>query len=115
MIAVTAAMRVRVAVEPVDFRRGMDGLARVCREVLSVDPFSGALFLFRNRRGTALKLLAYDGQGFWLCQNQLSSHYTSFDSRQGPWLRDCDSRRAARSVSRSQRLECFVGGSVGSS
>jgi transposase len=69
MIAVTAAMRVRVAVEPVDFRRGIDGLARGCREVLSVDPFSGALFLFRNRRGTALKILAYDGQGFGFAKN----------------------------------------------
>src|SRR5271169_3501828 len=72
MMAVTAQMRVLVAVTPVDFRRGIDGLARVCREVLSADPFSGTVFVFRNRRGTAIKLLAYDGQGFWLCQKRLS-------------------------------------------
>ena len=36
------------------------------------DPFGGALFVFRNRRGTAIKLLAYDGQGFWLCHKRLS-------------------------------------------
>ena len=72
MIQLTAQMRLLVAVGPVDFRRGIDGLARVCREVLSADPFSGTVFAFRNRRGTAIKLLAYDGQGFWLCQKRLS-------------------------------------------
>ena len=61
-----------MAVEAVDFRRGIDGLGRVCRELLKMDPFSGALFVFRNKRATAIKLLVYDGQGFWLCQKRLS-------------------------------------------
>jgi transposase len=73
MIQVTPHMRVLVAVEPVDFRRGIDGLARLVRQVLSSDPLSGAVFAFRNRRATAVKLLLYDGQGFWLCQKRLSS------------------------------------------
>lgn len=73
MIQVTPQMRVLVAMAPVDFRRGIDGLARQCREVLRSDPFSGAVFVFRNRRRTALKLLLYDGQGFWLCQKRLSA------------------------------------------
>jgi len=72
MIQVTPHMRLLVAVAPQDFRRGIDGLARVCREVLAADPFSGAVFVFRNRRGTAIKILAYDGQGFWLCHKRLS-------------------------------------------
>ena len=72
MMAVTAQMRVLVCVAAVDFRKGIDGLTRVCREVLSTDPFSGTMFVFRNRRGTAIKILAYDGQGFWLCTNRLS-------------------------------------------
>lgn len=72
MMAVTAQMRVLVCVAAMDFRKGIDGLAQVCRDVLSADPFSGAVFVFRNRRGTAIKLLAYDGQGFWLCQKRLS-------------------------------------------
>ena len=41
-------------------------------EVLTADLFSGTVFAFRNRRGTAIKLLAYDGQGLWLCQKRLS-------------------------------------------
>jgi transposase len=72
MIQVTPQMRVLVAVEPTDFRCGIDGLARRCREVLGADPFTGTVFAFRNRRGTAVKLLVYDGQGFWLCQKRLS-------------------------------------------
>ena len=73
MIQISPQMRVLVAVEPADFRRGIDGLARQCREVLLADPFCGAAFVFRNRRRTAVKILVYDGQGFWLCHKRLSS------------------------------------------
>jgi transposase len=72
VIQVTAQMRVLVAVEPADFRRGIDGLARMARQTLASDPFSGWLFVFRNRRATAVKILVYDGQGFWLCHKRLS-------------------------------------------
>jgi len=72
MIQVTPQMRIRVAVEPADFRKGIDGLARVCRESLGKDPFSGCVFVFCNKRRTAIKILVYDGQGFWLCQKRLS-------------------------------------------
>lgn len=73
MIQITPQMRVVVAVEPADFRRGIDGLARQCKEVLKHDPLSGWVFVFRNRRATAVKVLVYDGQGFWLCHKRLSS------------------------------------------
>ena len=72
MIQVTPQMRVLVAIQPVDFRRGIDGLARVAREELASDPFSGWVFVFRTRRATAIKILVYDGQGFWLCHKRLS-------------------------------------------
>lgn len=72
MIQLTPQMRFVVAVEPADFRRGIDGLARLCQETLSCDPLSGWVFVFRNRRATALKILVYDGQGFWLCHKRLS-------------------------------------------
>lgn len=73
MIQITPQMRILVAIEPADFRKGIDGLARVCKEVLRHDPFSGWVFVFRNRPATALKVLIYDGQGFWLCHKRLSS------------------------------------------
>jgi transposase len=73
MIQIAPQMRILLAVEPVDFRKGIDSLARVCREGLHSDPFDGALLVFRNRRATAIKILVYDGQGFWLCLKRLSS------------------------------------------
>lgn len=72
MIQTSPSMRILVAVEPVDFRKGIDGLAGLCRQQLQRDPLSGWAFVFRNRRATAVKILLYDGQGFWLCQKRLS-------------------------------------------
>jgi transposase len=72
VIQVTPQMRILVAVEPADFRKGIDGLARLARDQLSSDPFSGCVLVFRNRRASAVKLLVYDGQGFWLCHKRLS-------------------------------------------
>ncbi|MBI5245839.1 MAG: IS66 family insertion sequence element accessory protein TnpB [Elusimicrobia bacterium] len=77
MIQLTPHLRILVAVEPTDFRRGIDGLCRVCRQELGTDPMSGAMFVFRSRSARALKILVYDGQGFWLCQNQPSSYCNS--------------------------------------
>jgi len=71
MIQLTPQMRMLVAVEPADFRKGIDGLARLCQELLEEDPFCGWVFVFRNRKATAVKLLVYDGQGFWLCHKRL--------------------------------------------
>lgn len=72
LIQITPQMRILVAVESIDARKGIDSLAQLCREKLAADPFSGCLFIFRSRRGTAIKLLAYDGQGFWLATKRLS-------------------------------------------
>jgi transposase len=72
MIQITPQMRLLLAVEPVDFRKGIDGLVALCRQRLQADPMAGALFVFSNRRRQALKILCYDGQGYWLCQKRLS-------------------------------------------
>ena len=72
VIQLSPHMRIFLFVEPVDFRNGIDGLAGLCRSKLRQDPMNGAVFLFINRRRTALKLLVYDGQGIWLCQKRLS-------------------------------------------
>jgi len=65
-------MRILVALEAVDGRKGIDSLVQLCREKLLADPFSGCLFVFRSRRATSIRVLAYDGQGFWLAQKRLS-------------------------------------------
>ena len=73
MFQITPHMRVLVAVEPVDGRKGIDSLAQLCREKLAEDPFSGCLFVFLTRSRTSLRLLIYDGQGFWLATKRLST------------------------------------------
>ena len=72
MIAITPHMRIMAATSPVDFRKGIDSLAACARKVLLSDPFSGYLFVFVNGKKTSIKILVYDGQGFWLCQKRLS-------------------------------------------
>lgn len=72
MIQITPQMRILVATKPADFRKGIDGLAQVCRKQLRSNPFSGTVFVFRNKAATAIKILIYDGQGFWLAQKRLS-------------------------------------------
>jgi len=72
MMALTPQMRVFLLIDAVDFRKGIDGLVQVCREKVKEDPFCGALFLFRNRKRSAIKGLIYDGQGFWLWMKRLS-------------------------------------------
>ena len=72
MIQLTPHMKIYQCVEPVDFRKGIDGLASICKYHLRQDPFSGTLFIFINKKKTSMKLLVYDGQGFWLCQKRLS-------------------------------------------
>ncbi len=88
MIQVTPQMRVRVAIEPADFRKGIDSLARLVRAELASDPFSGCVFVWRNRRATAVKILAYDGRGFWLCQRRLSQGRFRF------WPEERDAERS---------------------
>ena len=72
MIQLIPQLRILIACQPIDFRNGIDGLAALCKQKLAEDPFSGALFVFRNRRGSALKLLCYDGYGYWLITRRLS-------------------------------------------
>jgi transposase len=72
MIQLSPQSRIFLATEPVDFRKGIDALAAVCRQRLGDNPLEGAVYVFRNRSGTALKLLLYDGQGFWLLMKRRS-------------------------------------------
>jgi hypothetical protein len=72
MLALSPSQRILLAVEPVDFRNGLDGLIGLCRQRLNENPLLGTLFVFTNRRRTALKLLIYDGQGFYLILKRFS-------------------------------------------
>ena len=71
MLQITAQMKILVAIQPVDFRNGIDGLAQLCKETLQQDPFSGHLFLFRSRGGDRLKVLYWDKDGLALWYKRL--------------------------------------------
>lgn len=72
MLQITPHHRLLLAVKYVDFRKGIDSLAALCRQALEEDPFSGTIFVFTNRPRTSVKILVYDGLGFWLCQKRFS-------------------------------------------
>ena len=72
MIAIPLHARCVVRIPPTDFRSGIDGLVKLVRSLFQEDPFMGTVFVFSNRRRTAVKLLYYDGQGWWLALKRLS-------------------------------------------
>jgi len=72
MLQLTPHQTIYLAPLPIDFRKGIDALAHVCHSTLAHDPFSGKVFVFTNKQKTALKILTYDGNGFWLCLKRFS-------------------------------------------
>lgn len=72
MIQLTTQHRLFIWTQALDFRKGIDGLLGHCRSKLKQNPFSGVVFAFRNKKGTAVKLLTYDGTGFWLMHKRFS-------------------------------------------
>ena len=71
MIGPTGAVRVMMATRPVDFRKGVDGLAALVRESMGDDPFSGAVYVFRAKRADRVKLVFWDGTGVCLFAKRL--------------------------------------------
>lgn len=73
MLQLATQQKLLLAIEHIDFRCGIDSLIGLCKSKLSVDPFSGMVFAFTNRKQTAVKLLMYDSNGFWLAMKRFSS------------------------------------------
>jgi transposase len=71
MIVLPAGARVWLACGYTDMRKGMDGLAMLAQQMLQENPFSGALFAFRGKRGGLIKLLWFDGKGLCLFSKRL--------------------------------------------
>jgi transposase len=71
MLNFPPAVRIWLAVQPVDLRRGFDGLAACVRQHLCNDPLSGHIFVFRNRRSDRVKLLYWDEDGFVIVYKRL--------------------------------------------
>jgi transposase len=71
MIAPSSDLKIYVATRPVDFRRGLDGLAAAAQEVLGLDPYSGAAIVFRAKRADRIKILVWDRTGLVLVHKRL--------------------------------------------
>lgn len=71
MLSFTGSLKVFVALEPCDMRKGFEGLHAAVGEQLKEDARSGALFVFTNKRHTRLKVLYFDGTGLWLMTKRL--------------------------------------------
>src|SRR3954468_9941457 len=71
VIAVPPGVRILLAAQPVDFRKGMDGLAALVQQALRADPFAGEVFIFRPKRADRVKLLVFDGTGLVLVTKRL--------------------------------------------
>jgi len=78
MISISPKHMVFLAIEPIDFRKGLDGIARLCQNTFRQNPLSGHYFIFRNKRKTAIKLLYYDAQGYCLFHKRLSTGRFTF-------------------------------------
>ena len=74
-------MRVYIATGTTDMRKSINGLSILVADQLELDPLSGHIFAFCNRKRDIIKILYWDRNGFCLWQNHLSSYYTSFGSR----------------------------------
>jgi transposase len=73
VIAAPPGVRILLAAQPVDFRKGMDGLAALVQRALRAGPFQGDVFIFRARRADRIKLLVFDGTGLVLYSKRLEA------------------------------------------
>ena len=71
MLSFSTRVRIFAATEPIDFRKGFDGLVQIVRDGFGEDPFAGDLFCFFNRRRDRVKVLVWDRNGFWLHYKRL--------------------------------------------
>lgn len=72
MLSLKRGIQIFACIDPVDFRKGIDSLASMCRYELDWEPNNGSLFLFCNRRRNAVKILIYDNDGYWLIMKRFS-------------------------------------------
>ncbi|WP_330647271.1 IS66 family insertion sequence element accessory protein TnpB (plasmid) [Thioclava litoralis] len=99
MFAPAGNFKIYLASQPVDFRKGMDGLAGIIQAEFDLDPFSGAIFVFRSKRSDRLKLIVWDGTGLVLVHKRI----------EGAGFRWPKSQNGAVSLSKTQFEALFEG------
>jgi transposase len=85
VIHLTHRTRIFLAANPIDFRKQIDGVVAYCKNELQNNPRNGALFVFVNRARTMLRILHFDGTGYWLATKRLSQgHFPAFPVAEHP-------------------------------
>jgi transposase len=84
MLSFSGSLKVLVALEPCDLRKGFNGLHALATERLGEDPRQGALFVFSNRRHTRIKILCWDGTGLWVLTKRLEQGTFSWPKNAEP-------------------------------
>ncbi len=72
MLQLTSQAKIMAAIEPIDFRKRLDGTAGVCRRLFERDPYDGVIYVFRNRRRTMVRLYFFDGLVEWGCDLRIA-------------------------------------------
>ncbi len=73
MLNVSATVPIFLCTQPTDMRKGFDGLSGIVRGAFGADPLDGSLYLFVNRRRDRIKMLHFDGSGYWLYYKRLEA------------------------------------------
>lgn len=82
MLSISGQMKVFLALEPTDMRKGFDTLAALVQDTLKLDPLSGQLFVFRSKRGDRVKILYWDARGYALWYTRLEEGTFRFPTAQ---------------------------------
>lgn len=111
MIPVTAKTPILLAIEPVDFRKQLDGLVAYCRQAFDTNPMTSTLIVFINRRKTMIRVLTSDGNGMWMMTKRLSNgKYTHWPSEGKPLC--STSAKKLMHIIRSSRFEPLSDGKL---
>ncbi|NDK36852.1 IS66 family insertion sequence element accessory protein TnpB [Rhodovulum sulfidophilum] len=97
MIAPSSSYRIYLATHPVDFRKGMDGLANYVMTNFELDPFSGAFFVFRSKGRDKIKVLMWDGTGLVLIYKRIEGAGLAPPSREEQIRLVCSTRQVQKS------------------
>ena len=95
MIQVSPGATIFIAEQPIRFTTRLKGTLAVCRDLLAIEPMDRAYLVFRNVPGTMLRVLFYDGDGFWLCEKTFSQGRIGFWSETGVPLAEVTARELA--------------------
>lgn len=94
MISPAGNFKFYVASKPLDFRKGMDGLAAIVQNEFDLDPFSGAIFIFRSKRADRLKLIVWDGTGLVMTYKRIEGKGFEGDVKQQLYFGDQEGKSA---------------------